>query len=277
MTQGIVIKRNLIIFDSEELWEPIRQKILAEYGASHMISWVMKRELGFTVRAHQHWIIIDKNVWGEDITPRRHWQSQVHLDFLKSPIFGMSQLIGPTLIPSMLQHLKEHMVYWYSLYIYEQTSNAVGVPLDEFLGGKDHDVSAELDRTLAMASQRYMPEIQSGLQGVPPVIQQAQQFLQQFQPPKPQDPTQVLMAETQRKAQADQQAAQVNQLKVQLEQQKNAREAQLDQIKMHENLAVEQAKIQMNTDDNTTAKELAVFEAEHGKHPHFTTGHGIMK
>jgi hypothetical protein len=202
---------------------------------------------------------------------------QVHLDFLKSPIFGMSQLIGPTLIPSMLQHLKEHMVYWYSLYIYEQTSNAVGVPLDEFLGGKDHDVSAELDRTLAMASQRYMPEIQSGLQGVPPVIQQAQQFLQQFQPPKPQDPTQVLMAETQRKAQADQQAAQVNQLKVQLEQQKNAREAQLDQIKMHENLAVEQAKIQMNTDDNTTAKELAVFEAEHGKHPHFTTGHGIMK
>ena len=143
--------------------------------------------------------------------------------------------------------------------------------------GADEQVSAELDRTLAMASQRFMPDIQNSLQGIPAVIQQAQQFLQQFQPPKPQDPTQVLMAETQRKAQADQQAAQVNQLKVQLEQQKNAREAQLDQIKMHENLAVEQAKIQMNTDDNTTAKELAVFEAEHGKHPHFTTGHGIMK
>jgi hypothetical protein len=202
---------------------------------------------------------------------------QVHLDYLKSPIFGMSQLIGPVFIPGVLQHVKEHMAYWYSLYIYEQTSNAVGVPLDTFLGGKDEQVSAELDRTLAMASQRFMPEIQQSLQGIPAVIQQAQQFLQQFQPPKPQDPTQVLMAETQRKAQADQQAAQVNQLKVQLEQQKNAREAQLDQIKMHENLAVEQAKIQMNTDDNTTAKELAVFEAEHGKHPHFTTGHGIMK
>jgi hypothetical protein len=92
MTQGIVIKRNLIIFDSEELWEPIRQKILAEYGASHMISWVMKRELGFTVRAHQHWIIIDKNVWGEDITPRRHWQSQVHLDFFNDATQSWFQL-----------------------------------------------------------------------------------------------------------------------------------------------------------------------------------------
>ena len=202
---------------------------------------------------------------------------QVHLDFLQSPIFGMSQLIGPGLIPGMLQHVKEHMVYWYSLYIYEQTSKVVGVPLDEFLGGKDNDVSAELDRTLAMASQRYMPEITQSLQGVPPVIQQAQQFLQQFAPKPPQDPTQVLMAETQRKAQADQAQAQFNQAKLQLEQARVSRETQLDQIKMRENMAEVQSKVQMNTDDNTTAKELAVFEAEHGKHPHFTTGHGIMK
>ena len=202
---------------------------------------------------------------------------QVHLDYLKSPIFGMSPLIGPVYIPGVLQHIKEHMVYWYSTYIYEQTSNVVGVPLDKFLGGDDHDVSAELDRTLAMASQRYMPDIQQMLQGLPPVIQQAQQFMQQFQPPQPQDPTKVLMAETQRKAQADQAQNQINQLKLQLEQQKNAREAQLDQIKMQENMAVEQSKVQMNTDDNTTAKELAVFEAEHGKYPHFTSGHGIMK
>ena len=202
---------------------------------------------------------------------------QVHLDYLKSPIFGMSQLIGPVYIPGVLQHIKEHMVYWYSTYIYEQTSNVVGVPLDKFLGGDDHDVSAELDRTLAMASQRFMPDIQQMLQGIPPVIQQAQQFMQQMGPKPPMDPTQVLMAETQRKAQADQQQNQIDQMKVQLDQQKNAREAQLDQIKMQENMAGEQSKVQMNDADNRTAKELAVFEAEHGKHPHFTTGHGIMK
>jgi hypothetical protein len=202
---------------------------------------------------------------------------QVHLDFLKSPIFGMSQLMGPAFIPGCLQHVKEHMVYWYSLYIYEQTSNVVGLPLETFMQGKDKDISAELDRTLAMASQRYMPTIQSGLQGIPPIITQAMQFLQQFQPPKPTDPTQVLLAESQRKAADDQQQNQITQMKLQLEQQNVSRQAQLDQIKMQENMAEVQSKVQMNVDDNTTAKELAVFEAEHGKHPHFTTGHGIMK
>jgi hypothetical protein len=193
---------------------------------------------------------------------------QVHLDYLKSPIFGMSQLIGPVYIPGVLQHIKEHMAYWYSLYIYEQTSNVVGIPLDQFLGGKDEQVSAELDRTLAMASQRFMPEIQQSLQGIPAVIQAAQQFLQQFQPPKPQDPAQVLMAETQRKAQYDQ-------AKLQLDQARVSRETQLDQIKMQENMADIQAKTQMNDADNRTAKELAVFQAEHGGRSHLSTGHGI--
>ena len=193
---------------------------------------------------------------------------QVLLDDLKSPIFGMSQLIGPVYIPGVLQHIKEHMAYWYSLYIYEQTSNAVGIPLDEFLGGKDHDVSAELDRTLAMASQRFMPEIQQSLQGVPPIIQAAQQFLQQFQPPKPQDPTQVLMAETQRKAQYDQ-------AKLQLDQARVSRETQLDQIKMQERQMELATKQSMNDADNRTAKELAVFEAEHGGKSNLSTGHGI--
>ena len=92
MTQGVVIKRNLIIFDNEDLWEPIKQKILAEYGPTHVISWVMKRELGFTVRYHQNWITIDKNYDGEDITPRRASQNQVHLDFFNNATQSWFQL-----------------------------------------------------------------------------------------------------------------------------------------------------------------------------------------
>ena len=92
MTQGVVIKRNLIIFDNEDLWEPIKQKILAEYGPTHVISWVMKRELGFTVRYHQNWITIDKNYDGEDITPRRASQNQVHLDFFNDATQSWFQL-----------------------------------------------------------------------------------------------------------------------------------------------------------------------------------------
>jgi len=194
---------------------------------------------------------------------------QVHLDYLKSPIFGMNQLIAPALIPGMLQHIKEHMAYWYSLSMYEQTSNAVGVPLDVFLEGKkDHDVSAELDRTLAMASQRFMPDIQQTLEGVPPVVQQAMEVMQHLAPKGPQDPTQVLMAETQRKAQYDQGRLQIDQARLD-------REAQLDQIKQQEKQADIAAKLAMNREDNTTAKELAVFEAEQGRAGRYSTGHGI--
>lgn len=92
MTQGVVIKRNLIIFDNEDLWDPIKQKIQAEYGNHLMISWVMKRELGFTVRYHQHWTTINKNFLGEDIVPRGYMQNQVHLDFFNDATQSWFQL-----------------------------------------------------------------------------------------------------------------------------------------------------------------------------------------
>jgi len=92
MTTGITVKTDLIIFDSEDLWEPIRKKIVAEYGPSHLFRWVSRRELGFTVRLHQHWITINKNIYGDDITPRRHCQNQVHLDFFNDSALTWFQL-----------------------------------------------------------------------------------------------------------------------------------------------------------------------------------------
>lgn len=92
MTKGITVKPDLIIFDSEELWEPIRKKILAEYGPSHLLRWVMRRELGFTVRFHHHWGTVNKNHFGEDITPRRYYQNQVHLDFFSTSALTWFQL-----------------------------------------------------------------------------------------------------------------------------------------------------------------------------------------
>jgi hypothetical protein len=126
-----------------------------------------------------------------------------------------------------------------------------------------------------MASQRFMPDIQASLEGIPAIIQQAQQFLQKFKPPQPQDPTQVLMAETQRKAQYDQGKLQLDQQKLQLDQARVSRETQLDQIKMQERQMDLAAKQTMNDADNRTAKELAVFEAEHGGKSNLSTGHGI--
>jgi len=92
MTNGITVKTNLIIFDSESLWEPIKKKIVAEYGPSHLLRWVMRRELGFTVRLHQNWQTINKNLIGDDIIPRRWCQNQVHLDFFNDSALTWFQL-----------------------------------------------------------------------------------------------------------------------------------------------------------------------------------------
>jgi hypothetical protein len=200
---------------------------------------------------------------------------QVHMDYLMSPIFGMSPLIGPGFIPAALQHLKEHMAYWYSLYLYEQSSAATGTPIDQFLQGKDQEMSAEVDRTLAMASRRYMPDVQAALGGLPPVIQQAMQVMSQMGPQKPADPAQILQQETQRKAMADQQRAQYDAQRLELDRARLDRDAALDQIKMQERQMELDTKVAINREDNLTAKELAVFEVEQGIKTAYSTGRGI--
>ena len=92
MTKGITVKTDLIIFDSESLWEPIKKKIVAEYGASHLLRWVSRRELGFTVRLHQNWQTVNPNHDGDVITPRWYFQNQVHLDFFSTSALTWFQL-----------------------------------------------------------------------------------------------------------------------------------------------------------------------------------------
>jgi hypothetical protein len=193
---------------------------------------------------------------------------QVHLDYLNSPMFGMNALIGPVYIPGVLQHIKEHMAYWYAMFIYEQTSKAAGIPLDAFLEKKDEQVYAELDRTLAMASQRYMPEIMEAMSGIPPVIQQAMQVMSQLGPKQPADPSEILQGELQRKTMADQTNAQIKAQDLQLREQESQRKLREREMEL-------EARIAMNREDNLTAKELAVFEAEHGIKAPYSTGHGI--
>lgn len=92
MTARIVVKKNLIIFEDESLWVPIRRKIIAQHGISYLISTVSKRELGFTVRLHNQWITIDKNQQGADIVPRGYLQEQIHLDFYNDAALTWFQL-----------------------------------------------------------------------------------------------------------------------------------------------------------------------------------------
>ena len=86
----IIVKRNLIIFKQgpDEYWDNIWEKILSEYGPTIAISWVLKRELGFTTRRHTHWI----NFFADGAKVGGYYQDQIHLDFYNESALSWFQL-----------------------------------------------------------------------------------------------------------------------------------------------------------------------------------------
>jgi len=82
----ITVKKNLIIFHSVREFEELHHSLLQEHGrATMLVSWRMKRELGFTIRHHKGLVPHDESEWAvmksEGWNHRYHYEDQVHLDF----------------------------------------------------------------------------------------------------------------------------------------------------------------------------------------------------
>lgn len=73
----ITVKKNLIIFHNEHEWDTIFARMVKEFGVKIAISFVMKRELGFTVRRHQG--LVSAN--SKKDPSKMYYEQQVHLDF----------------------------------------------------------------------------------------------------------------------------------------------------------------------------------------------------
>lgn len=195
---------------------------------------------------------------------------QVHLSYITNPIFGASPIMAPIVIPSMLNHVKDHLALWYVNKTVEVASQAAGMDITNLMDVENPEVDREFDRMLAAANAQVEQSSMSELQVIPAIIQQAMQVLQSMQGQPPMDPTQVAMAqiqaqqaETQRRAQSDAQKAQFDQAKLATESQIKAAELQ--------------AKEQMNREDNQTAMLIAASEIEAGHRTNLKTGTGIMK
>jgi hypothetical protein len=212
---------------------------------------------------------------------------QVHLDFLTSPYFGFLSIIAPTFIPKILQHLKEHIVYWYVSFINDAVTQAAGADAAKLAGNPDPGVQREMDKTLAAASKTVVKQAMQTLSQIPPIIQKAQQVMQQFAPPQPMDPGHAAIQTAQIKAQSDaqktqmqaQQSQQENQTKQQ--QQQSQQQAELQQTILEQQGANQrtqaeiEARQQINQDDNSTALEIAAAKVEEGRSTNISTGTGL--
>jgi hypothetical protein len=207
---------------------------------------------------------------------------QVHVDFLKSPMFGGSPIFAPKFVPVIVEHLKDHIALWYAAHTFEVTSAATGVDISTLMD-KDEEVSREMDVLLAAASERVIKSGEQALSALPPIIQQAMQYIQSMQQPMPQDPSivaaQAAQAETQRKAQADQVKAQLDAAKLADREKDRAADMQREQFKQQqegERTTFEvDARVGMNDSDNQTARDLAAMEIASGERVAVSTGTGI--
>jgi hypothetical protein len=133
---------------------------------------------------------------------------QSHLDFALNPIFGSNPIMASFYLPRSLEHIKQHMVMWYLNRMNGYVSKARG---DKPLTEEEYEnkqLTAEIDKVFAIASQHVKMDSEKAFSQIVPLIQQLLQSMQQLAP-KPQLPPEAMvlretsMAETERRAKKD--------------------------------------------------------------------------
>jgi hypothetical protein len=142
---------------------------------------------------------------------------QVHLDYAKDPVYGGNPLIAPTFSPKVIEHLKQHIVLWYLSRMNGYVKKTTGQTVEDY--GSMNDPKP-MDKIFGAVSQHVMLDTKETLAGIMPIIQQIMQQSQQSKPqpdmpPDAQVLLQTSMAETQRRAQRDQQEMQLKQAELQ--------------------------------------------------------------
>ena len=211
---------------------------------------------------------------------------QVLCDFIQSPLLGSNPLIAQRYMTPALQHLAEHLVYWYLNHMVSTVSEHAGGDVGEMTKFKDKKTKLEMDKTLAAASPKIIGDATKTFQNIPPVIQAAQKLLQSMQPqPQGIDPTATAVANiqagtAQKKIAADAQTSQGDQqaditkanIQAGAEIKQTIMEQSGDNERTQEEVAARQ---QINTDDNVTALEIAAGKIAEGKSTNISTGTGI--
>lgn len=171
---------------------------------------------------------------------------QTHLDYAQHPMLGMNPLIAPQFWSGLAGHIKEHIVYAYVDVMRDTASKAMQGDITQAMKHKDPETRAEIDRTLAAASQKVGQTIQEMFAGLPPIIAKAMEFMAAMQPNMPQDPR---LAAAQIQAQSKSEDRQVDaQIRNQEMQQKAQSEQQRAVVDMQK--AREQAQAKAQADAN---------------------------
>lgn len=173
---------------------------------------------------------------------------QAHLNFALDPNLGSSNLMAPTFIPQVLEHIKQHMTLWYKQQMNNYATTGTDLKLDKY---EDSKLADQIDKVMALASDHVKMDTAQVFSGVLPALQQLGQLMQQFKQQPVVDPAdqailQASLAETQRRAAKDQQDGQFNVIKLQAEMQDKEKQRQID--------------VAMNAENNLTDERMKTAE-----------------
>lgn len=142
---------------------------------------------------------------------------KTHISFAQDPIFGANPIMAPAFIPAAIEHLKQHLMLWYTQSVRQYALKPAGLDKEKY---EDSKLAADIDRVVAVATQHVTLDSKEVLAPYMQVIQQMVEQAKQFQPKPPMDAEsqailQASMAETQRRAAKDQADIQLKQAKMQ--------------------------------------------------------------
>ena len=173
---------------------------------------------------------------------------QSHLNFATDPMMGSNNLIAPKFIPQVLEHIKQHMMLWYTNQMDGYAYADQKIKREKY---EESKFASEIDKIMAVASSHVKMDTQQVFAGVVQAMQQLGQVMQQFAPQPQVDPAdqallQASMAETQRRSARDQGDLQLAQAKLQADIDEKEKKRQVD--------------IAMNAENNLTQERIKTAE-----------------
>lgn len=220
--------------------------------------------------------------------PEQDHESHIfaHCAFVQNPLFAMIVGNTPQSAQQLMQHLKEHISFWYAMQVHllasmhatqvarsrDPKSEAIDIGALPQQAAEDPQIAQLYDKMLAVASNKVMQAAQSNqaIQLAVQVIEKMQQALQQMQAQQPMmDPSLAQMAETQRKAKRDQGDLQLGQQELQQkgqlgqgDQQVKLAIAQGEQTTTMQKAQLDdQTKVGITQMDNQAAQQVAAEKA----------------
>ena len=191
----------------------------------------------------------------------------MHIEFLMHPLFGQSQLIAPAVIPQMLTHLKDHLIYWYVSSVVNLGETVADTDLTDLMDD-DEMIDRAFENLLVDLSGRILQGADATLSRfrIPEVVQQSITVMQQLQQMQQGggmiDPGAAMMADVERKAADDERKAAIQAQEMELEAAKLELDRREHELKVAK-LELEKADMQLEHGTKArTAMERAQIDRE---------------